>query len=334
MKFPKYQKSNQIGEQGITILKEIIETDLNWIFRPNHLEHDFGIDAYIDVVSENGSVTGKSIALQVKAGDSYFKEENEIGWVFRGQMAHLNYYLNHDIPVLIVLVDISNKKAFWCHCNPNKTIAAGENWKIYVPSSQELNAKSKKDLEKFISPIKDYASQLEYFWKTNKLLNEAGMLSLLVDKNEIEKGEIQHIKSAFERLESNPDLLLSKKGKVDIWINGYDNDSRELYEIKEITNWVQLFMQKIKGWSFFLSKEPYATFLRVIQLSNMDYEITNETRILHGRKQKKIIFDFSSGVPFLETTFEDLNTFCMKHNISEKSNIKITDKIMKYLSCE
>lgn len=47
--FPIINKLTVDGEIGITIIKEIIERDLNWIFRQNHLEDDFGIDAYIDI---------------------------------------------------------------------------------------------------------------------------------------------------------------------------------------------------------------------------------------------------------------------------------------------
>lgn len=74
MKLPNYNNSSKKGEDGITIIKSIVEKELDWIFRPNHKEHDFGIDAYLDVIAEFGQVTGKTIAAQVKTGESYFKE--------------------------------------------------------------------------------------------------------------------------------------------------------------------------------------------------------------------------------------------------------------------
>ena len=75
------------------------------------MEHDFGIDGYMDVISEKGQVTGKSIAFQLKTGTSFFNEENEIGYVFRGEIKHLNYYLNLDTPIVIVILNNISKIA-------------------------------------------------------------------------------------------------------------------------------------------------------------------------------------------------------------------------------
>ena len=45
--------------------KKIIENQFEWIFKPTPLEHDFGIDACIDIVTEQRRVTGKYIGIQV-----------------------------------------------------------------------------------------------------------------------------------------------------------------------------------------------------------------------------------------------------------------------------
>src|SRR5687768_8647177 len=102
MQLPKYNNSAKKGEDGQTIVRTIVETELNWIFRRNPLETDFGIDSYFDILNEQMEVTGKSIAVQLKSGASYFKKSNSEGWVYRGEIRHLNYYLNHGTPVLIV----------------------------------------------------------------------------------------------------------------------------------------------------------------------------------------------------------------------------------------
>ncbi len=60
MKLPQYDNSSKKGEDGATIVKAIVESELKWIFRKNHQETDFGIDAYIDLITEKGQVTGKS----------------------------------------------------------------------------------------------------------------------------------------------------------------------------------------------------------------------------------------------------------------------------------
>jgi len=80
MKLPRQNTYSHLGEQGLTIVKSIIERQLGWTFRKNHLEDDYGVDAFIDLSNELRQMTGKSIALQIKTGQSYFVETNSIGW--------------------------------------------------------------------------------------------------------------------------------------------------------------------------------------------------------------------------------------------------------------
>ena len=93
MNLPQRNKSAKIGRSGISILNSIVEDQLGWLLRWSHQEDDFGIDAFIDLISEKGHVTGKSIALQVKTGQSYFRNHNKFGWKYFGEMRHPNYTL-------------------------------------------------------------------------------------------------------------------------------------------------------------------------------------------------------------------------------------------------
>jgi hypothetical protein len=102
---PKAKPSKKMEKKGLGILKEIVEEKLEWFYRENHLEDDYGIDGFFDIISESGQITGKTISFQLKTGPSYLKEENEIGFVYRGENKHLNYYSNYDLPVLIILID-------------------------------------------------------------------------------------------------------------------------------------------------------------------------------------------------------------------------------------
>ena len=213
MNLPKYDDSSKKGEDGITIVKNIVENELKWVFRKNHQEYDFGIDAYVDVISELREVTGKSIAVQIKTGQSYFKEKNDFGWVFRGKLQHLNYYLNHDIPVVIILVNDLSNLAYWTVCEPKKTIRSGESWKITVLSNQILSINSKNDLKKYVSPLTDYVSQLEHFWKGNKFFLEYQRLILVVSKEDIEKRNLNNLVSVFERIQDNSELIINYKDK-------------------------------------------------------------------------------------------------------------------------
>lgn len=333
MKFPQYDSSFKKGEDGITIVKSIVENELNWIFRKNHQEYDFGIDAYIDVISEFAQITGKTIALQIKTGQSYFSEKGAIGWIYRGEMKHLNYYLNHDIPVIIIIVDDINKKAYWNICDAEKTEKAGSNWKITIPYNNELNSASKKELHIYISPQIDYASQLEHFWLVNQILKEKDRIVFIVERPEVEKCLSNYLLDAFKRLEVNPELLVAVKGKVDVWIHGYDNDSRELYEIEEVRKWIQVVFDEILGWAYFLTLDDNAEFMRVIQLCYMNYKILKKGIITKNKiKKTQFRIDLTSGEFFLYALYDNLNSFCEKHSIPDEINIELSDRVMEYLT--
>jgi len=111
--FPKYNSSRLTGDKGITLVSKIIEDKFNWIFRAIPQEHDFGIDGYIDIVNNESYVTGKSIAIQIKTGPSYFKKKTSYGWEFQGETKHLNYYLNHTSPIVLIIVNLENQQAYW-----------------------------------------------------------------------------------------------------------------------------------------------------------------------------------------------------------------------------
>jgi len=332
MELPKYNKQSKKGEDGITIIRQIIEKELNWIFRPNHKEHDFGIDAYLDIITELGYVTGKTIAAQVKTGPSYFKETNNFGWVYRGEMSHLNYYLNHDIPVVIIIVNEEVGKAFWCLCDPSKTEKAGENWKIIVPFYQELASNSKNDLLKYISPVNDYASQLDHFWELNSALKSADKLIFAIEKEDIEKESYDTLLEGLKRLQVNEELLHHFKEKVDILIFGYENDERELRDIPEVREWVDKIFEGINGWAYYLIKDETSQFLKVLMFCKSKHEVVEKRLNEKGEINNFLIsVDIESLLVFLEELYHDLNVFIEKFKISEDINEEVSMNLHSFV---
>lgn len=329
MELPKYDNANKNGEVGLTIVKEIVENELNWIFRKNHQETDFGIDAYFDIITEKNSITGKSIAVQIKSGDSYFKEPNEFGWTFRGEMKHLNYYLNHEIPVIIIIVDIKNKFCYWNLCDPYKTVKAGDNWKMTIPSNQKLGAKSKQSLLKYVSPVTDYVSQLDHYWKMNKVLLDQERVFFMVAKDDIIKNSYSYLIEGFKRLEDSPELISHLKGKVDVTIDGYNDDERELFEIKEVMEWARKVFPEISGLAYFLTKDATAQFLKVLFVAHVEFEVVKKDFKV---SKNYIEYDTESSWKFIEKVFENLNDFQDKHNISDETNEMLSKQIVEFFT--
>jgi hypothetical protein len=330
MKLPKHNSSILKSEIGVSILKLIIEKQLKWQFRINHKEHDFGIDAYIDIINDQNQLTGKSIAIQIKTGRSYFKETNELGIVYRDSIDHLNYYLNHDVPVLIVLVDEENESAYWCICDPYQTVKSGENWKITIPFSQIINKDCKSQLMKYIGPVIDFASQLDQFWIENENIRATDKIAIIIGREQIENKSITAIIEGISRLHLNQELIISIKEKVDIVIDGYNEDARELRDIPEVKEWIDMIFPEILGWAYFLSKDQNSFFIKIMFLCHMKFEEEPGSEFIKdGVSNYGLRVNLESGLDFLERMYENLNSYIERYSLSEATNKEVSLNLHK-----
>lgn len=328
MDFPKYTKSNSTGQKGLTILTKIVEKELGWVVRPNHQETDFGIDVYLDVTI-NEFVTGKSIAAQLKSGNSYLKELDDDFWLFTGEKKHLNYYLNHDIPVLIILVDVDNEIAYWETCKPEYiSLAGNDSWSMPIPKRQQINSSQKEELTKYVSKTIDYVSHFEAYWAGNQILSEHDFMCIIIGKEDIERKNYRPLAELIDRLCSNKQLLSHYKERIDIGIHGYDNEHRELYEIKEVRAWILDVFANVPGLSYFLSNNKHAHFLKLFFLSNIH---STETRVRIGNRY---FTPYSSEeiTTVVNILFSDLNQFTRSFHIAKDVNLDISKHMVECLT--
>lgn len=333
MDLPKSNKSNKIGRKGVAILTSIVEDQLDWLLRINHQEDDYGIDAYIDIITEEGYLTGKSIAVQIKSGQSYFNQKTEYGWKYSGENKHLNYYLNHEIPVILVIIDTDSGKAYWEIFDADQTEKSSKGWSIVIPFYQELNKDSKHELSKYISPTIDYVSQLEEQWRINEFLKEFKYVLLIVGKKEIQNIDYQPLISTLSYITSNRDLMYKYRGKIEIAIHGYDFDKRQLYEIAEVKKWVINILDKVSGLSFFLVNNLDSKFLKLYLYSQVEFNvIKGSERVVNGFVQRELEYDSKEAVKVIYKVIDDLNTFCDYFKVPIEINKEISDNITNCFS--
>ena len=328
MDLPKSNKSNKIGRKGVTILTSIIEDKLIWQLRINHQEDDYGIDAYIDIITEEGHLTGKSIAVQIKSGQSYFRQKNEYGWIYSGELKHLNYYLNHEIPVILVIVDTESKKAYWELCDAEQTDRSNKGWSIVIPFHKELEENSKEELTKYISPTIDYVSQLENQWKTNEFLKKFGHVLFVVGKEEIEKFDYEPLITALTYITSKNNLMYKYRSKIEIAIHGYDNDDRQLYEIDETKKWIVNILEHVKGLTFYLANHSNAQFLRLFLYSQIEFDVVKgSSKTENGIEKRKVKYESKESLKVIYKLFNDLNMFCNYYKVPVPIIKEISDNI-------
>lgn len=136
---PKAGHSDQIGAAGVTLVQHAVESKLGWIFR--RVEHrDTGLDAEVEVVFR-GEATGLVLGLQIKSGPTYFAKRTERGWRYRGDFDHLIYWRDHNLPVVVVLVDVEEGTCYWAAIGDEVAIAgAGSSWTIEVFADDVVGA--------------------------------------------------------------------------------------------------------------------------------------------------------------------------------------------------
>lgn len=147
LQLPNVPKSKVQENKGLRLVRAAVEEGLGWIFR-GKLETDVGIDAEAEMVNDDGQATGKLLSLQIKTGPSYLKEVTvtDSGYVYRGDLEHLNYWLQHSLPVLLVLVEPRSQRCHWVEVTSGSARRTTKGWKIKVPFENQITAAQRNQL--------------------------------------------------------------------------------------------------------------------------------------------------------------------------------------------
>lgn len=130
---------------GINAVEAVIVNDLNWIFREQPIA-DMGIDAHVELV-DDGIPSGKLIGLQIKTGKGNFHETRD-AYVYYGNVVHLDYWTNHSLPVILVGHIPETKETLWVSVDETTIERTSKGWKISLPKTAGLDAKSRHALAK------------------------------------------------------------------------------------------------------------------------------------------------------------------------------------------
>jgi hypothetical protein len=135
---------------GVGHVQTIVDRELGWVFREQTTD-DYGIDAHIEIADETTPV-GKLIAVQIKSGESYFKEHNQEGVIFRFDRKHSEYWLNHSLPIIIVLYNPETKMCIWDYLQEgNISYTPKGGCKVIIPYEKTFNKDAKPILQEIVN---------------------------------------------------------------------------------------------------------------------------------------------------------------------------------------
>ncbi|NRR31846.1 DUF4365 domain-containing protein [Oxalobacteraceae bacterium] len=142
---PDYIENDEKGDIGIDLVSLRVKQEFSWIFR-EQTKNDLGIDGHVEIVKDSREGTGRLLAAQIKCGPSYLSSEEEDCYIYYGKIKHLEYWLLHSLPVLIILCDEQSGTCYWEEVTRANIIRTEKAWKIRVPKKQTLTKKWKNDL--------------------------------------------------------------------------------------------------------------------------------------------------------------------------------------------
>jgi hypothetical protein len=341
--FPKVTRAHFTGNKGVNLVSKVINDDLGWILRENNNETDFGIDAYVDVVHETGSVTGQTISIQIKSGPSFFKHKSPNGFKYYGEIKHFNYYANSPNPIIIIICNIESEVCYWKNFYVQEVEVLEKSWKINIPKSNILGVETKKVWEKLLPPVNDFLRDAKEQTKIDNILKSTGLIHYVIDRALIENEEITLIENFFDRLQRNDDLTRAMQGRVIISVHGYDNDRRELFEIPEVIKWFKKANSELTPWFFFLNTDlPTHSFLLFWEM-NVDvkvvcdtprqtgYQISNLLESGGNWPQLEIQLDPKLFEQFMKQNWIRLNEMTHNLGMSIEENKQISLKIVEIL---
>ena len=146
----KSPTSAQTERQGVALAMKLFE-QLGFAFREQSVR-DFGIDAHAELI-ENDQPTGRLLAVQLKSGSSYFGRGTKDSFAFPTDSEHVEYWLEHSLPVLICLCDVDKDIVYWEHVNTETAISTGKGFKVNVPKNQRLVREATTVFRDILTPI-------------------------------------------------------------------------------------------------------------------------------------------------------------------------------------
>src|SRR2546426_2008563 len=206
---------------GINAVEAIVLNELKWIFREQPIA-DMGIDAHVELV-EDGNPSGKLIGLQIKTGKGNFHETKD-AYVYYGEDVHLDYWINHSLPVILVGHIPETKETLWVQVNESTVERTKKGWKVSLLKTAKLDPAVRDDLAKLFEGTP----------REQKLRGLA-----------IHEPLIRHVESGKKVSVEIDDWYNKSLGRSNIVVYVYDEQGDETVEMEWMQYWAGLGIEEV-----------------------------------------------------------------------------------------
>ncbi|WNS44976.1 hypothetical protein [Paenibacillus sp. MMS20-IR301] len=143
----------------------------------------------------------------------------------------------------------------------------------------------------------------------------AGTTVLYVSREDVEQGRLESYLREFKKYEKK-----RLQSRVVLIFTGYENDRREVYQVREITNWVDRLLKNVPHLFYFLSRENYAMRIAFFCLSEVV-----------GRSGVEVSITKEQGRRLIEKVTKSAVLYAKKMKVSPAGQWKLAEDILDEL---
>lgn len=315
------------GSIGAAAFELFVARELEWSYRPVHQENDFGIDGYIDIVESN-KVTGAGLAVQIKCGGSYVSKKTAGGIRYDGDIKHLNYYCNLRQPVILIVLDEKGENGWWVEFDLSRTIPADspKKWWIEIPAENKL---TKAVLTKWVAiagPTVDMTPAFEKEANSYRFNDFCTSLCVAIRKDGVLHCDTEPLFRWQSKLLKNREMMLSKRASVEFWLEDWNSDDRELWEIPEVRAYYKKTLEDGFPWIYWLEPDFLWQGYQILFACACEFKSK-----WAGNQFLLELVGPEALTAWIESNFNALNEFTEKHSIPEEINRECSENFKRFI---
>lgn len=157
--------------------------------------------------------------------------------------------------------------------------------------------------------------------ETPSLSDFGDFLYVVIDRSQVEAMDLAGVRTILDRLLESEDSIRNFFERVEVQVDGYNQDPRELDEIPEVRRFVHALDEFFPYWLFFLTK--HGTGLQFILHCFLPTNLSIEDRArLHPPLVNQLL---------LSRWFPAMNSLCRGVGFSEEDGIALSERVFAYL---
>lgn len=109
----RVHKNTIVGQQGVNLIATVLG-EMGYLWTPTSGHSDAGIDGFVEIRnSQTGEATSRIVEIQSKATAREWDNETSEGFEFRCDERDLDYWMQGNAPVILIVSRPSTKEAYW-----------------------------------------------------------------------------------------------------------------------------------------------------------------------------------------------------------------------------